>query len=234
MNLVSQPLGRVPSRPIRHQVLPGRSEMIRKALLVCGILSSLVYVALNVFGALAWPAYNSASQAVSELSAIDAPSRPLVLPIGLLYNVLLVGFGWAVWISSPGNRSLRICGALLLVFALLGFTAPFTPMHMRGTDFTLTDTLHITGAMICVLLMFLSITYGGLSFGKVFRWYSFATIILLLAFGALTVPDASRIAANESTPFVGVYERINIGVFMLWVIALAMRLWPREVRNENA
>jgi hypothetical protein len=31
--------------------------MRRKALLFCGILSSLVYVALNIFGALRWEGY---------------------------------------------------------------------------------------------------------------------------------------------------------------------------------
>jgi hypothetical protein len=35
---------------------------------MCGILSSLLYVAMNVFVAMQWEGYSSASQAVSELS----------------------------------------------------------------------------------------------------------------------------------------------------------------------
>ena len=42
--------------------------MARKALLVCGIVSSLFYVAMNVFLAMQWESYSSASQTVSELS----------------------------------------------------------------------------------------------------------------------------------------------------------------------
>jgi hypothetical protein len=56
--------------------------MIRKTLLVCGILSSLLYVAMTVFIAMQWEGYSSASQTVSELSAIGAPTRSLWVALG--------------------------------------------------------------------------------------------------------------------------------------------------------
>ena len=31
-----------------------------------------------------------------------------------------------------------------------------------------------------------------------------------------------RIAANLPTPWIGVWERINLGVFLLWVVVLAL------------
>jgi drug/metabolite transporter (DMT)-like permease len=46
--------------------------MARKILLVCGILSSLLYVAMNVIAAMLYEGYNSTSQMVSELSATGA------------------------------------------------------------------------------------------------------------------------------------------------------------------
>src|SRR6266571_8753399 len=63
--------------------------MTRKALLACGILSSLLYVAMNVFVAMQWEAYSSVSQTVSELSAIDAPTRPLWMPLIAIYGLLV-------------------------------------------------------------------------------------------------------------------------------------------------
>ncbi len=42
---------------------------VREALLVCGVLSSLVYVANNVVCSLVWKDYSSFSQTISELSA---------------------------------------------------------------------------------------------------------------------------------------------------------------------
>lgn len=42
--------------------------------------------------------------------------------------------------------------------------------------------------------------------------------------GVLTGFDGPRIAANLPTPLVGVWERVNIGVFLLWVMVLAIAL----------
>jgi hypothetical protein len=58
-------------------ILPSRRTMIRSALLFCGILSSLLYGAINIIVARQWDIYDAASQTVSELSAIGAPTRML-------------------------------------------------------------------------------------------------------------------------------------------------------------
>ena len=54
-------------------------KMLRKLFLACGVLSSLLYVAMNVFVPIQWDGYSTASQTVSELSAIGAPMRVLWL-----------------------------------------------------------------------------------------------------------------------------------------------------------
>jgi hypothetical protein len=55
-------------------------------------------------------------------------------------------------------------------------------------------------------------------------YYSIATMVLLLVFGALTGLSGPRIAANQPTPWVGLWERINIAGFLLWVVVLAITL----------
>lgn len=196
--------------------------MVRRALLVCGILSSMLYVFMNVFVPMQWDGYSSASQTVSELSAIDAPTRALWMRLGIPYTLLMAAFGWGVWRSAGGNRPLRVTGGLMIAYGLIGLAWP--PMHLRGTEFTLTDTMHIGFAMVTVLLMLLSMGFGAAALGNRFRVYSIATVTILIAFGALTGIDAPRIAANLPTPWIGVWERINIGVFLLWVVVLASTL----------
>jgi hypothetical protein len=78
--------------------------MVRKLLLICGILSSLLYIAMNVFVSMQWEDYSSASQTVSELSAIGAPTRPLWVLLGIAYALLVTVFGWGVWASARRNR----------------------------------------------------------------------------------------------------------------------------------
>ena len=200
--------------------------MTRKILLSCGIVSSLLYVAMNVFVPMQWEAYRSASQTVSELSAIGAPTRPLWVPLGVAYTLLVAAFGWGVRASARQNRPLRVAGGLLVAYGVIGLAWP--PMHLREVlaagGGTLTDTLHIVFAMVTVFLMLLAMGFGAAAFGTRFRLYSIATMVILCACGALTVPDALDIQANLPTPWVGVWERINIGVFLLWVVALATML----------
>jgi hypothetical protein len=202
----------------------GGESMVRQASLVCGIISSLLYVAMNVYVAMQWEGYSSASQTVSELSAIAAPTRPLWVSLGIAYTLLVTAFGWGVWASARRNRPLRVVGELMVVYGIIGLAWPLAPMHLRGTEATLTDTIHIGFAIVTALLMLVAIGFSAAAFGKRFRLYSIATMVMLVAFGALAGLDGPRIAVNLPTPWVGVWERINIGVFLLWVVVLAIVL----------
>lgn len=207
--------------------------MSRKLLFFCGIASSLLYLAVNIVGPLTYPGYNVVSQAVSELSAIGAPTRPLWIATGILYNLLVLAFAWGVWSSARTNRPLRAVGALLAAFAILGLAAPFTAMQQRGQPFALTDALHIAATSLTVLLMLLAIGFGAAAFGLRFRVYSIATLITHLVFGAWAAAEGPRLAAGEPTPWIGVTERINIGVFLLWVAVLAVALLRLQEKSTS-
>jgi len=200
--------------------------MVRRALLLCGILSSLLYVAMNVFVAMHWQGYSSVFQTVSELSAIDAPTRPLWVPLGIAYTLLVAAFGVGVWQSAGRNRPLRIVGALMIASGIIGLGWP--PMHQRAVlaagGGTLTDTLHLVWSGMTVLLFILEIGFGAAALGKRFRVYSTITMVVLVVFGALVGMNAPKVGANLPTPWIGVWERINIGAFLLWVGVLAIAL----------
>ena len=101
-------------------------------------------------------------------------------------------------------------------------------MHQRDVlavgGGTLSDTMHVALGGVTVLLMFLAIAVGATAFGKRFRLYSVSSIVILLAFGALTFWEAPRLQTNLPTPWIGLWERINISVFLLWVVVLATAL----------
>jgi len=206
--------------------------MLRKVLLGCGVLSSLLYVAMTIFVAMQWEAYSSASQTISELSAIGAPTRSLWVVPATIYTILVAAFGWGVWTSGGCNRAVRVVGGLIIAYASLGFLWPFAPMHLRGTlaagGGTASDNLHIVLSIVTVFLMLLAIGVAAVAFGTRFRFYSIASLVLLVAFGGLTFLAAPRIAANLPTPWIGVWERIDIGVFLLWVVVLAVTLMRRR------
>ena len=213
--------------------------MARKILLFCGILSSLLYVAMNIIGAMQWEGYSSLSQTISELSGIGSPSRMLWIWLGILYQLLVILFGWSIWDSGGRKRSLGMAGGLLLVYGVLGLAAPLFPMHLRGVERMLTDTMHKVLTTVTVALMLAAIGFGAAALENRFRLFSTATILVLLVFGALAGLDVPRIDANLPTPWVGVTERIAAGAFLLWVVVLAIALLrapaeePRAVENRS-
>jgi len=207
--------------------------MARKILLICGILSSVLYVGADILAAMRYGGYSYADQTISELSAIGAPTRPLWVLFGIAYALLVIAFGWGVRRSARRNRPLGVVAGMLVLYGVIDLAWPFAPMHLRGTEFTLTDTLHIVLAMVTVLIMFVAIGFGAAAFGKRFRVYSIATMAVLITFGALTAIDGPRIAADLPTPWIGVWERINVGVFLLWVAVLATTLLRIRDASES-
>src|SRR6266508_2211134 len=212
-----------------------KAELV-SVLLVCGILASLLYIAM--IGAIRYDGYNWVSQTPSELSAIGAPTRPLWFWLAWVYTALVMAFGWSVWKWADSNRPLRVVGALILASSLLGFVWPFAPMHQREVlaagGGTLSDTLHIALAFATVPLFLLTIGFGAAAFGRRFRFYSIATMAIAFGFGALTGLDGPRIGVNLPTPYVGLWERINIRVYMIWLVALAVTLLRQRATGTGA
>ena len=203
--------------------------MGRTFLLFSGVLASLLYIAMNLFIPPLYEGYNWVTQTVSELSAVDAPTRPLWFVLGIIYTMLVAAFGWGIFKSAGEKRSLRIVGILMFLHGVLGLT--WSPMHQREVlaagRGTFTDIWHLVMATVTVLLMFLSIGFGAAAFGKGFRFYSIATIIVFIVFGVLTFVEAPNVDKNGSTPYIGLWERINIAAFMIWMLvfsAILLRL----------
>lgn len=204
------------------------TEGITRWLLLCGVFSSLLYAALNVIVPLQWPAYHTASQTVSELSAVGAPTRILWEWLCAPYTILVIAFAFGVRRAAAGNTPLRTAGGLLIAYGALGLVWPFAPMHLRETlaagGATFSDTLHIALGAVTEVLFLLALGFAAAAFGRPFRIYSIITLVVLLVFGTLTFLEAPLVGRNQPTPLIGVWERLNIGVFLLWIAVLALAL----------
>jgi hypothetical protein len=76
----------------------GGGEAWRKALLVCGIASSLLYAVM--IWAIRYEGYKSVSQFPSELTAIGAPTQRLWALLAPICTLLVAAFGWGIWRSA--------------------------------------------------------------------------------------------------------------------------------------
>ena len=97
-------------------------------------------------------------------------------------------------------------------------------MATRGAVSSLRNTLHIPATALMSLSLLLAMVFGSRLLGNRFRWYSYATLAVLLLFGFLAALHGGRVANNESTPWMGIEERVNIYATMLWFAVLSISL----------
>jgi hypothetical protein len=206
----------------------------RQALLGCGVIAPVVWVTLDVIGSLRYPGYSYLDQTISELSAQGAPTRNFMLAFsGTPYAVLLVAFGAGVWRTAGSRARGRATGALLIGEALWGYVGGIAfPMARReviaaGQD-TLRNQMHAWYGIGMPILLALAIGFGSGLLGRRFRSFSYATIIVMLVFGALMGLQASAMTANEPTPWMGIEERVTGYAPMLWMALLALGLLQAE------
>lgn len=204
-------------------------KMIRKVLLICGILSPLLFVATDILAGTLYAGYSFTSQAISELFAIGAPTSGLVVPLFTVSDVLLIAFALGVWVSAGRNRALRVMALMIVGNAVNGLVLwNFFPMHMRGAEATFTDTMHVTLSGVGVIFVLLALVFGATAYRNWFRFYSVGTILILLLTGVMTFLYAPQLAANQPTPWVGLTERISTYVYDLWQVVLALVLLRAE------
>jgi hypothetical protein len=160
--------------------------LLRRTLLVCGVLASLLYVATDVLAAVLYGEYHSfTARAVSELMARGAPTERFVDPLFLAYGVLSAAFGIGVWLSAGPRRLLRVMGGSLIAYAVIGLAGPvFFEMNVRGSGDAGDDVPHIVLTAAIVLLMVSTMATGAFVRGPRFRIYSVLTLLVFVVSGA--------------------------------------------------
>lgn len=197
----------------------------------------MTYVVANdVIAASRYPGYRRADQAVSELSATGAPTRPFLVAMLPVFTGLTAAYGVGVWRAAGNRRALRATGAVLLASGATGIAwLPF-PMSSRediarGAT-TGGDTGHLVLSGLTVAEILALLGSGSGAFGTRFRTYSLTSAAVVLLSGALMSRQSAKLPDGQPTPGLGLYERISIGAWLQWMATLATILL-REQRHRG-
>jgi hypothetical protein len=213
--------------------MPHLTQITRRSAMIAGVLSSIVYVTIDMTSASRYPGYSLVDHAISELSAVGAPatSTELWQLLGPTYGVLFALFALGVLITGRGNRWLTVSAWLMLAFVAWGVMWPFFPMHQRGAERNLSDVGHLVLGGGSLALMTAFIATGAFSLGDRFKRFSVITGIGVLLAGLATFAYVPVMAADRETPFLGVVERVMIYGYLLWIATLAIALMRGDSRQ---
>ena len=126
-----------------------------------GVVSFLSYAAAVVFAPLAYPGYDWMAQAVSDLSAANAPSLALWNQLTALYNACEVVCVTVVCIGIQGRKS-RLLRSGIYLFAIMEWVSAvgyrMFPLSDSGYAGAFQDGMHMVTTALVVLLSIVSLT----------------------------------------------------------------------------
>ena len=124
-----------------------------------GVVSFLSYTAAVVFAPLTYPGYNWMAQAVSDLSAANAPSLALWNQLSALYNACVCATVVCIGIQGQKTKLLR---SGIYLFAIMEWISAvgyrMFPLSSSGYAGAFQDVMHMVTTALVVLLSIVSLT----------------------------------------------------------------------------
>ncbi len=175
-----------------------------------GIVSLLSYTAAVLFAPAAYPGYDWVTQAVSDLSAVDAPSRLLWERLSALYNLCGVVTLMMVLIYIQGklNKPLRVGIDLFVIMSWIS-AAGYAMFPLSGSGYagTVSDIMHMFAVTVPVVLLSIAslvlIIVGG---AREKRYRSLA----VWAAAALGMMLAGAVGTGALPSVFGIMERFSV------------------------
>ena len=210
-----------------------KKSLVQKSGLL-GILSFLSYAAAVVFAPLAYLGYDWLSQAVSDLSAANAPSLALWNQLTAFYNVCEVVCVTVVCIGIQGQKT-KLLRTGVYLFAVMEWISAvgyrMFPLSDSGYAGAFQDVMHMVVTVAVVLLSIASLTIiiiAGVK-NKDCRSYCICAAVALAmmlvgALGMKIVPSA----------YFGVVERFSVFAATGFNAALGIHLFCMNPDNNKS
>lgn len=198
-----------------------------------GVVSFLSYALAVIFSPLAYPGYHPLAQAVSDLSAADAPSLALWNQLSAGYNACEVVCATIVCVGIQGQKT-KLLRAGIYLFVIMEWISALGyrmfPLSTSGYAGTFQDVTHLIVTALVVLLSIVSLSVIILAGAKSRDCRSYgicagAALLLRLtgALGMKLVP----------ADFFGVVERFSVFAATGFNAALGVHLFCAKPETES-
>ena len=208
-----------------------RRSLIQKLGLL-GVVSFLSYTAAVVFAPLAYPGYSRMAQAVSDLSAANAPSLALWNQLSAFYNACEVVCATVVCIGIQGRKT-KLLRFGIYLFAVMEWISAvgyrMFPLSDSGYAGAFQDIMHMAVTALVVLLSVVSLSViiaAGIK-SKACRSYGICAgvalgMMLVGAVGIKIVP----------AKYFGVVERFSVFAATGFNAALGIHLFCMKPKTD--
>ena len=176
-----------------------------------GLISLISYSAAVIFAPLSYPGYNWLTQAVSDLSASDAPSLMLWNQLSSLYGVCGIVSITLVVIYIKDKLTKSMCIGIYLFCVMnyisnIGYT--MFPLSTSGNPNSFQDIMHIYVITVAVVLLSIISLLVIIISGFRNNDHKYISVVALIA---LTLMFIGAIGTNVAPKSIfGVFERFSV------------------------
>ena len=198
----------------------------------CGLLeivALLSYTVAVVFSPLDYPGYNWMAQAVSDLSAANAPSLRLWNQLSSLYNISILICAMMVCAGIQGKGSRLLRSGIYLFTAMEWISAAgfsMFPLSDSGYAGTFQDKMHILSTILVVLLSIVSLVILIIAGVKRKEYRSFG-VFAGIALGMMIVGALGMNIVPEE--YFGVVERFSVFAAVGYNAVLGIELFRMDL-----
>ena len=193
-----------------------------------GVVSLLSYTAAVVFSPLAYPGYNWMAQAVSDLSAANAPSLALWNRLSSLYNSCELLCVMMVCVGIQGQKTKLLRTGIYLFTAMEWISAVgyrMFPLSDSGYAGEFQDVMHMVVTALVVLLSIASLTVIIIAGARDKRCRSYG-VCAAVALGMMLVGALGMKIVPAG--YFGVVERFSVFAATGFNAALGLHLFLGE------
>lgn len=190
-----------------------------------GVLSLISYTVAVVFSPMAYPGYNSLAQAVSDLSAENAPSRTMWNQLSALYdNCGIVSITMVcVYVKEKLNRKIRIG---IYLFAIMNWISAvgyrMFPLTASGNPEGFQNIMHLVVTALVVLFSVISLFiiviggWGDKKYGSLAVWAGVALFLMIMgAIGTNAMPTNLFGIPERFSVFAATGFNAVLGIYLL-------------------
>lgn len=171
-------------------------------LCLSGVLSIVFYLLHDIIGAINYPGYNWLSQAVSDLTATDAPSLVIASGLSTIYKILNCLCCALLCILIQNNKEKKLRYGIYL-FSIMNFISgigyALFPLSSSGFDGSIQSIIHI---------------------------YIITTLVVLLSISSLVLIAFGSLKGKEKNKFLGISAIISL--ILMFIGAIGSGIVPKE------
>lgn len=183
----------------------------------------MFYAVAVIFGAVLRDDYSSLADTISALTSDNAPNLLLMDVLFGLYNISIIVFGVGAFRDSSVNLTKKYKAAtfMIVLIGVLGLLMLVFTQPVPITNVTTGGTIHlilagVSSLITMIAILLIGLVYWGNTQMRSFAIYSFISDIIILISGGM-----AAVSIGGHNGYGGLFERITIGFFLLWVIVFS-------------